>query len=54
MMLETSDKQAQIESAAVAPPCAMVIFGAAGDLPKRLVVPALYNLTTTRQLSDGF
>ena len=23
-----------------APPCAMVIFGAAGDLTKRLVVPA--------------
>src|ERR1700735_5391423 len=54
MILETSDKQAQIESAAVAPPCAMVIFGAAGDLTKRLVVPALYNLTTTRQLPDGF
>ena len=53
-MLETSAKQAQIESAAVAPPCAMVIFGAAGDLTKRLVVPALYNLTTARQLSDGF
>jgi glucose-6-phosphate 1-dehydrogenase len=32
----------------------MVIFGAARDLTKRLVVPALYNLTTTRQLSDGF
>src|SRR3984885_216911 len=54
MMLETSAKQAQIESVAVAPPCAMVIFGAAGDLTKRLVVPALYNLTTTRQLSNGF
>ena len=53
-MLETSAKQAQIESAAMAPPCAMVILGAAGDLTKRLVVPALYNLTTTRQLSDGF
>jgi glucose-6-phosphate 1-dehydrogenase len=54
MMLETSGRQAQIENSAVAPPCAMVIFGAAGDLTKRLVVPALYNLTTTRQLSDGF
>jgi glucose-6-phosphate 1-dehydrogenase len=54
MMLEASGRQAQIENAAVAPPCAMVIFGAAGDLTKRLVVPALYNLTTTRQLSDGF
>src|SRR4029077_16078127 len=54
MMLEMSAKQAQIGGVAVAPPCAMVIFGAAGDLTKRLVVPALYNLTTTRQLPDGF
>ena len=38
----------------MAPPCAMVIFGAAGDLTKRLVVPALYNLVNDRQLSDGF
>src|SRR5580700_1346362 len=53
MMLETSAKQAQIGGVAVAPPCAMVIFGAAGDLTKRLVVPALYNLTTARQLSNG-
>ncbi|HEV8225526.1 MAG TPA: glucose-6-phosphate dehydrogenase, partial [Methylomirabilota bacterium] len=27
-----------------APPCAFVIFGAAGDLTKRKLVPALYNL----------
>src|SRR5262249_46576553 len=53
-MLETLSKQAQIKSAAAAPPCAMVIFGAAGDLTKRLVVPALYNLTTTQQLPSGF
>ena len=32
----------------------MVIFGAAGDLTKRLVVPALYNLAHAEQLSDGF
>src|SRR6478736_4238260 len=54
MMLETSDEQAQIENAAVAPPCAMVIFGAAGDLTKRLVVPALYNLANDHQLSNKF
>ena len=42
------------ESAVVAPPCAMVIFGAAGDLTKRLVVPALYNLVAARRLSEGF
>ena len=53
-MLETSGRQAQIENAAVAPPCAMVIFGAAGDLTKRLVVPALYNLANDHQLSDKF
>lgn len=32
----------------------MVIFGAAGDLTKRLVVPALYNLAKAGQLADGF
>ena len=30
-----------------ADPCAMVLFGATGDLAKRLVVPALYNLEHT-------
>jgi hypothetical protein len=37
-----------------APNCAMVIFGAGGDLTKRLVVPALYNLAKAKQLPDGF
>ena len=34
--------------------CAMVIFGAGGDLTRRLVVPALYNLSRTRVLPDHF
>jgi glucose-6-phosphate 1-dehydrogenase len=42
------------QGAAVAPPCAMVIFGAAGDLTKRLVVPALYNLVSGKALPDTF
>jgi glucose-6-phosphate 1-dehydrogenase len=42
------------EKVPVGPPCAMVIFGAAGDLTKRLVVPALYNLARSGQLSEGF
>jgi glucose-6-phosphate 1-dehydrogenase len=42
------------ENARVAPPCTMVIFGAAGDLTKRLVIPALYTLALTNQLADGF
>ncbi|MFI5011862.1 MAG: glucose-6-phosphate dehydrogenase [Hyphomicrobiales bacterium] len=37
-----------------ADPCAMVIFGAFGDLTKRLVVPALYNLAHTGLLPRNF
>jgi glucose-6-phosphate 1-dehydrogenase len=37
-----------------AEPCVMVIFGAAGDLTKRLVVPALYNLRRTGLLPEHF
>jgi glucose-6-phosphate 1-dehydrogenase len=42
------------ETVAVAPPCAMVIFGARGDLTKRLVAPALYNLVTAGRLPESF
>jgi glucose-6-phosphate 1-dehydrogenase len=37
-----------------ADPCAMVIFGATGDLTKRLVVPAFYNLVRTKVLPEHF
>jgi len=37
-----------------ADPCAFVIFGASGDLTKRLLVPALYNLAAARLLPDEF
>src|SRR6266568_9228698 len=39
---------------AKAPPCAMVIFGASGDLTKRLLMPALYNLSRARRISEHF
>ena len=42
------------DGAPLAPPCIMIIFGAAGDLTKRLVVPALYNLVGARRLPDEF
>jgi glucose-6-phosphate 1-dehydrogenase len=35
-------------------PCCMVIFGGAGDLTKRLVVPSLYNLACSDLLPEGF
>ena len=59
-MLDSQDQltktksTAQAERAEPALPCAIVIFGAAGDLTKRLIVPALYNLTSARQLANGF
>src|SRR5260370_35424464 len=36
------------------PPATTVIFGAAGDLTKRLVVPALYKLARGAKLPEGF
>src|SRR5262245_3355314 len=36
------------------PPAHLVIFGGGGDLTKRLVVPALYNLVRAGRLADGF
>jgi glucose-6-phosphate 1-dehydrogenase len=35
-------------------PCVMVVFGASGDLTKRLLVPALYNLACDGLLSKNF
>lgn len=37
-----------------APPCAFIIFGASGDLTKRKLVPAVYNLALSRLLPSGF
>ena len=36
------------------PPCAMVIFGANGDLAKRKLVPALYRLFYEGRISQNF
>src|SRR5215831_16314232 len=36
------------------PECAIVIFGANGDLTKRKLMPALYRLAYDRRLSSGF
>ena len=36
------------------PPCAIVIFGANGDLTRRMLLPALYRLAYERRLPHGF
>jgi glucose-6-phosphate 1-dehydrogenase len=41
------------DKATPAPPCALVIFGATGDLTRRLLVPALRNLKRDGLLADG-
>ena len=37
-----------------APPCTLVIFGAGGDLTKRLLMPALYNLSGSQPAAGRF
>jgi len=52
--MTTEDSSEAADGAVPAPPCVMAIFGGAGDLTKRLVMPALYNLSCSKRLSDGF
>jgi glucose-6-phosphate 1-dehydrogenase len=40
--------------AQIGEPCTMVIFGAGGDLTKRKLLPALYNLRANKLLSNEF
>jgi glucose-6-phosphate 1-dehydrogenase len=55
-----SDRQGPREAYTIGPamaapeadPCTLVIFGASGDLTKRLLVPAIYNLACDGLLSD--
>ena len=37
-----------------APPCALVLFGASGDLAKRKIIPAIYELAHEKLLPDNF
>ena len=61
-MLDTEKKMAQAETmpgtqkrtGRPADPCVMVIFGAAGDLTGRKLLPALYNLAKAELLSREF
>jgi glucose-6-phosphate 1-dehydrogenase len=54
--MDASDLMNQLKPAhqQVADPCVMVIFGASGDLTKRKLIPALYNLARENLLSRQF
>jgi len=51
-----AEQKVERQQASVRPgdPCAVVIFGAAGDLTKRLLVPSLYNLHASKLLPENF
>src|SRR5438309_575178 len=56
-MAETVASKAgmEVETAGkAAGPCVFVLFGAAGDLTKRKLAPALFNLVKAKLLSDNF
>src|SRR6202030_2347663 len=46
--------RAQAKTSRKAPPCALIVFGAGGDLTKRLLMPAIYNLAKAELLSERF
>jgi glucose-6-phosphate 1-dehydrogenase len=50
----TQARMRRLTDAATAPPCTLVMFGASGDLTKRLLVPALYNLAREKLLDPAF
>ncbi len=48
------ERSEQNTNGRAAGPCALVIFGASGDLTKRKLIPTLYNLHRHRLLSEDF
>jgi glucose-6-phosphate 1-dehydrogenase len=46
--------RAGLETERTPAPCVFVIFGASGDLTRRKLIPALYNLAHSRLLPPGF
>ena len=53
-MLSAEERAVAPVAARVGDPCVMVIFGASGDLTKRKLIPALYNLAKDNLLSKEF
>lgn len=54
MVSITSKCETKIDQPQPTEPCAIVIFGAAGDLTKRMLIPALYNLAKSGLLPEEF
>ena len=52
--IPASSETAPVFAGKVAGPCVFVLFGAAGDLTKRKLIPALFNLVNAKLLPDTF
>src|SRR5260370_24954214 len=53
-MFQTNPLRGGLTEDRTSDPCAVVIFGASGDLTRRKLMPALYNLASAHSLSGGF
>jgi glucose-6-phosphate 1-dehydrogenase len=53
-VVDRSNRRQTQTPAHEAPPCTLVIFGAGGDLTKRLLMPAIYNLAKAKLLAEKF
>jgi len=51
--MDTNPLRQGLSTERIPSPCAVVIFGASGDLTKRKLLPALYNLAVSRLLPPG-
>src|SRR5579862_1122177 len=54
VVTEANPESAVAFAGKVAGPCVFVLFGAAGDLTKRKLIPALFNLVKAKLLPDAF
>src|ERR1044071_89054 len=52
--IRTRDGEVVMPAQRPAPPCAIVIFGASGDLTHRKLIPALFDLFQAGQLNKNF
>src|ERR1700730_2596629 len=53
-VVERTNRRETQTPAHQAPPCTLVIFGAGGELTKRLLMPAIDNLAKAKLLSEKF
>jgi len=52
--LSDSNSETQGTAGQQAGPCMMILFGAGGDLTKRKLMPAIYNLAKSKLLPEQF